>query len=199
MEPRVRIDLTLHQGASALDATDVLAGLYRDAFCAPPWNEEEFNAVSFTGRLRADVQRPGFVAVIAESAGRPVGFGTAWWTRAPFPTDRRYGEVAAALGSQRVTGWLIGARKIDELAVSPHAQGQGIGRCLLDRLTGLDEGRGTWLLTSTRSPVTVPFYRKCGWHQITHPREGEEAIVVFLSPHHPQAPSHGVAAEARNG
>jgi hypothetical protein len=60
---------------------------------------------------------------------------------------------------------------------------------MLEVLTGLDAGRGTWLLTSTRSPVTVPFYRRCGWLQVTDLDDAdhsEEQLVVFLSPHHPR-------------
>ncbi|GAB3988913.1 GNAT family N-acetyltransferase [Actinoallomurus acanthiterrae] len=180
------IDITVHHGPPALAELEALAGLYREAFCAPPWNEDEADVAAFIERLRTTVHRPGFAAIVAEGDGRPVGFATAWRTLAPFPTDRRYGDVLSKLGPDRVADWLIGTQQIDELAVSPRAQGQGIGPRLPATMTGLDEGRGTWLLISTRSPVTVPFYRRCGWHQVTDVRGDAEDIVVFLSPHHPR-------------
>jgi GNAT superfamily N-acetyltransferase len=188
------IAVTVHHGQSALAELEALAGLYREAFCAPPWNEDEADVVAFAERLRTNVHRPGFAALLAESDGRPVAFAMGWRTQAPFPTDRRYGDVLTKLGPDRVTDWLIGAQQIDELAVSPCAQGQGIGLRLLEAITGLDEGRGTWLLTSTRSPVTVPFYRRCGWHQVTDVQGDTEEIVVFLSPDHPHGGAQALQA-----
>lgn len=135
----------------------------------------------FASRLEGDVERSSFAAAVARLDGQPVGFATGWRTQAPFPHGRRYGDVVAQLGHRWVSTWLVGAQEIDELAVCPTAQGRGIGSELLGMITGMDTPRGTWLLTSTKSPVTVPFYRKCGWRQVT---EGEE-IVVFLSPRHP--------------
>jgi len=178
----VPIEISLRHGPSALRAAGALADLYRAAFCGPPWNEDESRVARFVSRLEGDVDRPGFVAAVARMDGRPVGFGTAWRTPAPFPQDRRYGDVTAQLGGEWVSEWLVGAQEIDELAVSPAAQRRGIGPRILEILTGLGTPAGTWLLTSTKSPVTVPFYRKCGWRQVTE--DGTE-IVVFLSPQHP--------------
>lgn len=196
----MRMEITLYQGASALEATDTLAGLYREAFCAPPWNEDETKVAAFTGRLRSNVERPGFVAAVAHDAGRAVGFGTAWRTRAPFPSDRRYPDILAQLGPDRVDAWLIGAQEVDELAVASSARGHGIGPRLLDNLTGLDQGHGTWLITSMKSPAAVRFYQRCGWHQITERDDAEnDEIVVFLSPQHPHMPAGRVSAGTQKG
>lgn len=179
-DPRV----TYYYGSEALAATDRLADLYREAFCVAPWNEDEVRVGEFTARLRSNVERPEFCAIVAESGGRPAGFATAWRTQAPFPTDRRYGEVLSLLGDERVASCLVGALEIDELAVAPWAQGQGLGAQLLTAVTDLDNGKGVWLLTSTRAPAAVRFYRRRGWRQITG-ADGAESIVVFLSPQHP--------------
>ncbi|RAY16837.1 GNAT family N-acetyltransferase [Actinomadura craniellae] len=182
------LELRSWHGHAVLEVADTLTGLYRAAFCAPPWNEPPVRAVMFRGRLVTDAERPGFVAVTACREGVPVGFGTAWTTRSPFPTDRRYPDITARLGAERVTTWLIGSQEIDELAVSPGAQGLGVGTALLETLTAFAGRAGSWLLTSTASPHTVPFYRACGWHQITritaHP-----SLAVFLSPAHPAGPA----------
>lgn len=182
------LDIALHYGPAASVVADDLIGLYRAAFFGPPWDEGEPDAAAFATRLAREMERPGFVVALARLDGRPVGFGMAWDTRPPFPEDRNYGRVAAMLGADRVASWLVGAQQIDELAVSPDARGYGVGGRLLSVLTGLDEGRGTWLLTSTRSPVAVPFYRKRDWRQITQPTGDGEELVVFLSPGHPQRP-----------
>lgn len=138
---------------------------------------------------KTDVERPDFVAILAHLGERPVGFTTIWRTRAPFPTCRRYGDVLTRLGDRRVAAWLVGALEVDELAVAPQAQGQGIGARLLATAADLDKGKGVWLLISTRSPAAVGFYRGCGWRQVTGAHEGDESIAVFLSPQHPYADS----------
>ena len=67
-----------------------------DAFCAPPWNEDEEQAHVFTGRLPVTVRRPGFTGALAFDGEDVVGFATAWTTLAPFPSDRCYPQAAGA-------------------------------------------------------------------------------------------------------
>ncbi|MFG2934955.1 GNAT family N-acetyltransferase [Streptomyces sp. NPDC048282] len=162
-----------------------LHSVYMDAFCAPPWNEDEERAVEFVGRLAEGMRRPGFIAALAFAGSELTGFATAWTTRAPFPTDRCYPQAAAGLGAERTVSWLCGAREIDELAVRPAAQGTGLAGELLTAVTeDAPEGR-SWLLTSVRSPRAVAFYRRQGWTQATHPSPEGTGIVVFLGPRHP--------------
>lgn len=178
-------DIRLFTGKDLLTRAAALHSVYVDAFCAPPWNEDEEQAVEFIGRLAGKVHQPGFTAALALAGSEVAGFATAWTTRAPFPTDRCYPQAAAALGPERTVEWLCGAREIDELAVRPAAQGTGLAARLLQAVTtDAPEGR-SWLLTSVRAPRATAFYRRQGWIQATHPSPQGDGIAVFLGPHHP--------------
>ncbi|MFC8345105.1 GNAT family N-acetyltransferase [Streptomyces sp. NPDC057280] len=180
-----RFDIRVFRGKDLLKHADALHSVYVEAFCAPPWNEDEERAVEFVGRLVDNVRRPGFTAALAFAGTEVAGFATAWTTAAPFPTDRCYPQAAAGLGARRTVEWLCGAREIDELAVQPSARGTGLAADLLEAVTDdTPEGR-SWLLTSVRSPRAVAFYRRQGWTQATHPSPEGTGIVVFLGPHHP--------------
>ncbi|MEU6603778.1 GNAT family N-acetyltransferase [Streptomyces shenzhenensis] len=179
------MDIRLFKDGGLLAHTSALHSLYVEAFCAPPWNEDEEKAIEFLGRLVGNVRRPGFTAALAFAGPQAVGFATAWTTAAPFPTDRCYPQATAGLGAQRTVEWLCGAREIDELAVHPDAHGTGLAAALLRSVTAdAPEGR-SWLMTSVRSPRAVSFYRRQGWTQATHPAPEGEGIVVFLGPRHP--------------
>ncbi|NUS08749.1 MAG: GNAT family N-acetyltransferase [Nonomuraea sp.] len=150
-----------------------LVKLYRAAFAEPPWNEDGWGAAAFAERLAADVRRPGFVAVLADDGGELAGFGTAWRTESPFPEGRAYGRVRAALGEEVETR-LVGALEVDELAVGPHARGQGLGGRILDLLC--DGADACWLLTSPRADSAVRLYGRLGWQRVTAP---DADIAVF--------------------
>ncbi|MGH4029977.1 GNAT family N-acetyltransferase [Actinomycetota bacterium Odt1-20B] len=180
-------------GPELLTHTGALRSVYADAFCAPPWNEDEHAAQAFAERLPEQVARPGFTAATAVREGHVVGFATAWTTRTPFPADRCYPQAAALLGAERTARWLCGAREIDELAVRPAAQGSGVAAALLDAVAAGAPGGRCWLLTSVRSPRALAFYRRRGWTQVTHPSPGGRGIAVFLGPCHPAAASLAAA------
>ncbi|MEH0430326.1 GNAT family N-acetyltransferase [Streptomyces stelliscabiei] len=162
-----------------------LHSVYVEAFCAPPWNEDEERAVEFLGRLVKSVRRPGFTAAVAFAEADVVGFATAWTTLAPFPTDRCYPQAAAGLGPDQTMDWLVGAREVDELAVRPAARGTGLAADLLAAVTADAPDGRSWLLTSVRSGRAMSFYRRQGWTQATHPSPEGQGIVVFLGPQHP--------------
>ncbi|WP_153812190.1 GNAT family N-acetyltransferase [Streptomyces sp. SUK 48] len=162
-----------------------LRSVYADAFCAPPWNEDQERADAFVARLGSDIRRPGFTAALAFDGPDVVGFATAWATPTPFPIDRCYPQAAAGLGPRRTEEWLCGAREIDELAVRSTARGTGIAAGLLQAVTeDAPDGR-VWLLTSLRSTRAMAFYRRQGWSQATHPSPDGHGIAVFLGPRHP--------------
>lgn len=178
-------DIRVHTDAELLVHTDALRSVYIDAFCAPPWNEDEERATEFASRLPANVTRAGFTAAIAVRDGDVIGFATAWTTPAPFPTDRCYPQAAAGLGPAYTADWLSGALEIDELAVRPAARGTGLAGELLEAVTAEAPDGRAWLLTSVQSTRAIAFYRREGWTQVTHPSPDGKGIVVFLGPHHP--------------
>ncbi|MFD7500206.1 GNAT family N-acetyltransferase [Streptomyces sp. NPDC059850] len=179
------MDIHVIKGADLLDHVAALRSVYVDAFCAPPWNEDEEKAVAFVERLPVNVGRPGFTAALAFAGPEVVGFATAWTTLSPFPTDRCYPQAAVGLGPDRTMEWLCGAREIDELAVRADVRGTGLAAELLEAVTAdAPEGR-SWLLTSVQSARAMSFYRRQGWTQATHPSPEGKGIVVFLSPRHP--------------
>lgn len=172
-------------GGDVLAHVGTLRSVYVDAYCGPPWNEDEGKADEFVARLAEDARRPGFTAAVASAGGEVLGFASGWTTPSPFPTDRCYPQAAAGLGAQRAEDWLCGAFEVDELAVRPGAHGTGVAGQLLQAVTAdAPEGR-SWLLTSVQAPRAMAFYHRQGWTQVTHPSPGGNGIVVFLGPDHP--------------
>ena len=57
-----------------------------------------------------------------------------------------------------------GVFEIKNIATDPALHGKGYGRALIDYVMGLYHGRGKTMLVGTGdSPLTVPFYKKCGF------------------------------------
>ncbi|MDX2565118.1 hypothetical protein PV371_36445 [Streptomyces sp. TX20-6-3] len=109
--------------------------MYADAFGGPPWHEGLEQADAYLERLAHDVRGPGFTAALALDGGTVLGWATAWTTPDPFPAERCYPRISAALGESTTAHWLCGAREVDELAVAGHARGTGMGGRLLDAVT----------------------------------------------------------------
>ncbi|MCC8337241.1 GNAT family N-acetyltransferase [Streptomyces sp. R1] len=177
--------ILVHTGTDLLAHAEALRSVYVDAFCAPPWNEDEERATEFVDRLPANTDRPGFTAATAVRDGDVIGFATAWTTPAPFPTDRCHPQAAAGLGAAYTADWLCGALEIDELAVRAAARGTGLAGDLLDAVTAHAPDGRAWLLTSVQNARAMAFYRRRGWTQVTHPSPKGKGIVVFLGPRHP--------------
>lgn len=175
-------------GAELLARREDARRVYAEAFSGPPWSEDASAADRFVIRLANDANRPGFTAVGAFRNDRLVGLSTARTTPAPFPTDRCYPQVAAALGADRTAQWLCGSREVDELALSADARGQGVGAALLGAVTANAPGGRCWLLTSVQADDAMSFYRRLGWGQATHPAPDGSGIAVFLGPAHPAHP-----------
>ncbi|MEU6463098.1 GNAT family N-acetyltransferase [Streptomyces sp. NPDC046976] len=184
-EARVHTGIRVHKDAQLLAHIEDLYAVYVDAFCTPPWDEDEERAADFVKRLRVDVDRPGFTAATAVRDGELLGFATAWTTPAPFPDDRCHAQAAAGLGPDHTADWLVGARELDELAVRRAARGTGVAARLLETVTADAPGGRCWLVTSLRSGRAMSFYRHQGWTQATHPCPDGRGVVVFLGPRHP--------------
>ncbi|MGP3638465.1 GNAT family N-acetyltransferase [Streptomyces sp. 24-1644] len=184
MGPEVR----LVGGADLPAYADGIRRVYAEVFSAPPWGEDEAMAGLYVERLADDALRPGFTAAVACDGDTVAGFATAWTTPDPFPQDRSYGAVAAALGPERTTGWLCGGLEVDELAVAARARGTGAGAALLAAVTGPAADGRCWLLTSLRAQDALRFYRRAGWHQVPAPVPGRAGLTVLLGPRHPGRP-----------
>ncbi|MCA1217864.1 GNAT family N-acetyltransferase [Streptomyces sp. 8L] len=122
------------------------------------------------------------------------GFAAAWTTSIPLPHERCYPQVTAALGPERCAEWLGDAREVDELAGLPSARAEGLGSAPLAAVTESAPEHRCWLLTSARAEHALRFYRRVGWHRVTHPAPGSRDPVVFLSPLHPGATDTGPMA-----
>lgn len=180
------LTLTTYNQRATRQAAGRFVDLYRNVFTAPPWNENEARVEEFRERFTNDTHRPGFRAIVAHLDGCWIGFGTAWPTQPPFPTNRAYRTVLDQLGQDRVSTLLVNALEIDELAVSPAAQGRRVGGQLLNALLATAPDRRAWLLTWTTSLQAIGFYQHHGWHPAQPIPTTDRQVVVFLSPDHPQ-------------
>lgn len=59
-----------------------------------------------------------------------------------------------------------GVFELKNLATEPDSQHRGYGRTMVEHIIQTCRGRGTRLLVGTGdSPLTVPFYRRCGFRE----------------------------------
>ncbi|NED87514.1 GNAT family N-acetyltransferase [Streptomyces sp. SID11233] len=192
---------------------DGIRRVYAEAFAGPPWHEDPAMADGYVERLAGDARRPGFVAALALSRDEPatggaetyggaeggtvVGFATAWTTPGPFPTDRGYARIGAALGPERTAAWLVGALEVDELALAPGARGAGLAAALLESVTAPAGDGRCWLLTSARAEPAVRLYHRLGWRPALALPDGSD-LVAYLGPLHPRPePQPGTAGTRR--
>ena len=82
------------------------------------------------------------------------------------------GEMFALRDGEKVLAVIVvtdegeGTVEIKNLAVSPSVQRRGYGRAMIDFVAGHYAGRYHTLLVGTGdSPMTVPFYEKCGFEK----------------------------------
>ncbi|MEV5200049.1 GNAT family N-acetyltransferase [Streptomyces sp. NPDC053720] len=172
-------------GKRLLAHADGVRAVYADAFGGPPWNEVPDRAAAYLERMADDTRRPGFTAALVLDGNAVLGWATAWTTPVPFPADRCYPQVSAALGALRTAEWLCGGREVDELATARHARGAGLGGRLLDAVTEDRVDGRCWLLTSVAACEAVAFYERAGWTRATHPAPGGAGHAAFLGPRHP--------------
>lgn len=134
---------------------DDLLAVYADAMDVPPAAAKARRAI-----VSAHLDRDGLLAVAAlnddEVVGVAYGYLGApgqWW----------HDQVRAALPSDLAATWLAGAFEVCELHVRTAAQGNGLGRRLLDRLLAGTSARTAVLTTPDRETRARGFYRAGGW------------------------------------
>ena len=116
----------------------------------------------------------GFRAVVAEDAGRLLGFCYGyvsapgqWWN----------GEVRRAIGEDRARAVLDGALEIAELHVDPPAQRRGLGRGLLYALADGAGERHAVLTTDATNGRARALYGSAGF-TVLHPTLWNRAVAM---------------------
>lgn len=141
---------------------DQLVTIYRDAFREAPYCKGEAEVVDFAQSFPRHAEKEGFRLVVASmyQAKQLVGFA---YGCANTPDQWWYEEVAKATQLQVATEWLAGSFRLVEMAVTPEAQGQGIGGLLHDQLMGGLSYPKAVLSTMAAETPAYRMYHKRGW------------------------------------
>ncbi|HEX6122164.1 MAG TPA: GNAT family N-acetyltransferase [Ktedonobacterales bacterium] len=141
---------------------DELRAIYRAAFAAPPYHEDEQGAAIIFQALLDHTHKPGFRCFGAEpTGGGPLlgvvygyqGVQDDWWRE----------RVAAALPPATADLWLGDCFEYAGFAVAPSAQRQGVGARLHDALLAGLPQRAAVLSTIQAESPALAFYRAHGW------------------------------------
>ncbi|NIM94498.1 MAG: GNAT family N-acetyltransferase [Anaerolineales bacterium] len=146
-----------------LDAfQDHLVRIYRDAFSVFPYFEEDAEVEDFARSLPLHVESEGFRIVVAlrDPSEQVVGFA---YGLANTTDQFWYKRVAKAVEPWVLTEWLRGSFRLVEMAVTPEAQGQGIGGLLHDHLLIGLSYRKAVLSTLAAETSAYWMYLKRGW------------------------------------
>ncbi len=151
--------LTLGPGDAGPRARDWM-DIWFAAFAAPPYHVEPSARPLIEAAFLAHLEEPGFRLVVAEEAGRALGFAYGFYRR---PGQSWVEEVARALGPR--AGLLEGAFGFVEIAVHPYYQRKGVGSALHDALLeGVRAPRA--VLTVHEKAPALGFYLRRGWRPL---------------------------------
>jgi ribosomal protein S18 acetylase RimI-like enzyme len=161
--------------AQTLDLLPDLVEVYRAAFTAAPYGEDESAVARFRDeQLPRHAERTGFRCVIARENEGVVGFAYGytgrrgqWWT------DYVAGRVPHELADE----WLDGHFEFVELAVHPDHQRRGIGGALHDALLK-DLPHDRALLSTWR--VDTParrLYLNRGWQVLAEELDASSSLL----------------------
>ena len=156
-----------------------LLDVYRAAFALAPYNEgpEEFER--FDESLSRHSRRKGFRCCVARdnTDGRLLGFAYGYNGG---PGDYWWEAVSDALEPRVADKWLGNCFQLNEIAVLPSAQGQGIGGWLHDvLLEGLTQ-RTAVLSTLQAETRAARLYRRRGWITLLHDFVFPEAADPYM-------------------
>lgn len=142
--------------------------VYREAFGEPPYERREPEIAEFAFSLAQHMLRDGFRLACAqdEATHRLLGFAYGYCAR---PGQWWYEQVAAAMPPEVIARWLAGSFQLAELAVTPAAQGQGLGGRLHDALLEGLQPRTAVLSTLALDTVAWGLYRRRGWVPLVDP------------------------------
>jgi broad specificity phosphatase PhoE/GNAT superfamily N-acetyltransferase len=148
-------------GSAALSLLDELTDIYRGAFTAPGYAEDEDAVARFRDdQLPTHAARTGFRLVTVREGPGLLGFAYGytgergqWWTD----------QVASVVPTDLAETWLGGHFEVVELAVRPSAQGRGFGAALVESLlSGLPHARAL-LTTYDDDRPAARLYERLGW------------------------------------
>lgn len=160
-----RMDFSVEEFSEALteEAQDAVVDVYRSVYSLPPYSEPESRIQSFATSWTNRIKKPGFIFVGAKnSEGRLVGMAYGWQST---PGDSWYKKLSEALGDAS-SNWLSDNFEFYDLAVSPSAQGLGIGRELTRELFAKVKAKTAILLTHQTTTQASQMYIRNGWIQL---------------------------------
>jgi ribosomal protein S18 acetylase RimI-like enzyme len=153
-----------------------LADLYVESATAAPGGEYR-NREAFLHRLAADVQRPGFDMLVAETAalagfveGYPLPRDGSWWQGLAGPMPHDLEQLTAS-------GHLFA---ISEIAVHPHERDRDIAKNLQERLLADNEASVAATLVDAANHAAVEAFRAWGWQEIGEVRRPVGPPVLSL-------------------
>jgi ribosomal protein S18 acetylase RimI-like enzyme len=176
MEPRTPAGVTSYRLTTAVteDESRALFELYDAVFGDQPdyatWRGEVWDR---------HTRRAGFRLATAYDGVRLVGFGYGytgehgqWWT------DR----AATVLSPEVAEEWLGGHFELVSIGVLDVARRRGVGRALLDRLTG-DLAHPHWLLMTTANADDPArhLYARAGW-EVVGPGFSDDQVIMGRRP-----------------
>lgn len=156
-----------------------LLAVYSAAFAPAPYNESPEDFERFDESLARHSRRKGFRCCVARdnADGRLLGFAYGYNGG---PGDYWWEAVSDALEPLVADKWLGNCFQLNEIAVLPPAQGQGIGGWLHDvLLEGLSQ-RTAVLSTLQAETRAVRLYRRRGWVTLLHDFVFPEAADPYV-------------------
>lgn len=144
----------------------IVESIYAAAAALAPLSEPPAVAKMFAGHYAEARNYPGAVMAIASLSGEPVGFayGHSWtWTAA---TDPWSVELRQQLGPAAAP--IDDSFALELMAVSPEAQGAGLGRRMLSAVLDASSHSTAWLQTTDIDSAARRLYLSSGWKPLGH-------------------------------
>jgi len=158
--------------------------LYFAAFSPPPYVESVAEAQAFGALAERDAHRPGYVAYVARAATperTPIGIVYGYDTPAAAPPGPWWARLLAAVGPEAAERWILGQFAFCWFAVTPEAQGTGVGAALYDAAMGQVRTSRAWLVTHGDPSVARAMYDRRGWRELARAElgwvPGERAVL----------------------
>lgn len=167
-------------GEEAVRLLPELAGVYRAAFTAPPYDEDEASVARFRDeQLPRHAAREGFRCVVTRLDAAAVGFAYGytgrrgqWWTD----------YVAERVPERLAEQWLDGHFELVELAVDPRHQGRRIGTALHDALLADLPHERALLATWQDDLPARRLYLRRGWRVLAQELDSESSLLGLELP-----------------